>query len=152
MVGICILVITMVATVDLGIKWYIEHQFQNRHRIKNSKLEIRRVHNEGLMLDLLDHKPRVVSSLSFLALLLVLGYQMFLFRKPGHKAEKIGTALIAGGAVSNTFDRISRGYVVDYFGFRCKWKKLARITYNIGDFAIFTGLFLMACAKRTTTE
>lgn len=50
---------------------------------------------------------------------------------------------MAAGAWSNTFDRWIRGYVIDYVGFRTKWKKITEITYNLGDFFIMAGSVFM---------
>ena len=55
--------------------------------------------------------------------------------------------LFTGGAWSNIFDRIVRGKVVDYLGFRTKWKKITKITYNLGDLAIFLGAFLVGLGE-----
>lgn len=145
MISICILLIVLVATVDLAGKWYVESHLEKGETIACStdKVEIRKVHNKGMMLNWMDKRPELVKVFSFFATIAVLIYHMFLFRKPGLVKEKIGTALIAGGAISNTFDRIRRGYVVDYIGFNCKWKKVAKVTYNLGDFAIFAGAALV---------
>ena len=91
----------------------------------------------------LDAKPDLVKNLSFAGTIAAFLYELWLFRKPGNHAGKLGLALMAGGAVSNTFDRIKRGYVVDYIGFPFKKEKLAQVTYNIGDFTIFIGAILM---------
>ena len=40
-----------------------------------------------------------------------------------------------------------RGKVVDYLGFRTKWKKITKITYNLGDLAIFLGAFLVGLGE-----
>lgn len=145
MISICVLLIVLIAGVDLAGKWYVEAHLNKGETIACSKknVEIRKVHNKGMMLNWLDKHPELVKVCSFFATIAVLIYHIFLFRKPGFVKEKIGTALIAGGAISNTFDRIRRGYVVDYIGFNCKWKKAAKITYNIGDFAIFAGAVLV---------
>ena len=63
---------------------------------------------------------------------------MLLFRK-GNALEKLSFSLVLGGAISNVYDRFVRKYVVDYVGFRSKWKKISDITFNLGDFGIFAG-------------
>lgn len=50
---------------------------------------------------------------------------------------------MTAGAWSNTFDRWIRGYVIDYVGFKTKWEKITRITYNLGDFFPAAGAVLM---------
>ena len=53
----------------------------------------------------------------------------------------IGLSLIFGGAVGNLFDRIYRGYVVDFIDFHVKaWHWPA---FNIADSAITIGVFML---------
>ena len=55
--------------------------------------------------------------------------------------KRMPTLTLAGG-VSNLYDRMKRGYVVDYFSFQ--WKALKTVVFNLGDLFIFAGAFLMA--------
>lgn len=50
--------------------------------------------------------------------------------------------IFMGGALSNVYDRVVRKKVVDYFGFKTKWKKFSNITFNLGDLFIFAGTLL----------
>ena len=145
MIMICILLIVLVAGIDLACKWYVDSKFKRGETLTfcKEKLTVRKVHNKGMMLNVLEKRPEIVKVCSFVAMLMALIYQMFLFTTQGRLREKIGVALISGGALSNTFDRIKRGYVVDYIGFHFKWKKAANVTYNLGDFAIFAGTILV---------
>ena len=56
--------------------------------------------------------------------------------------EKLALTLTLAGGVSNLYDRMKRGYVVDYFSFQ--WKALKKVVFNLGDLFIFAGAFLMA--------
>lgn len=145
MVLVCIILIIGIAGADLAGKRYIEEHFQRNQTkdLAGGKIQLRKVHNKGLALNQLDAKPDLVKNLSFAGTIVAFLYELWLFRKPGNHVGKLGLALMAGGAVSNTFDRIKRGYVVDYIGFPFKKEKLAQVTYNIGDFAIFIGAILM---------
>ena len=53
-------------------------------------------------------------------------------------------ALITAGGLSNLYDRLKRGYVVDYFSIRCKY--LEKVVFNLGDFFIFAGSALIAAS------
>jgi len=145
MVVICVLLIVLVAGADLICKWYVDTRFRKGESVSccKEKVTIRKVHNKGMMLNIMEKRPNFVRTGSFVAMVVVLIYQMFLLGKPGRLKEKVGMALISGGAISNTFDRIKKGYVVDYIGWNSKWKKLVNVTYNLGDFAIFAGTFLV---------
>lgn len=145
MVVTCVILIILIAGVDLICKKNIESKFESDEYITccKDKITIRKVHNKGMCMSWMQHYPETVRNCSFVALVVIFIYQLFLCGKQGNVKEKVGTALIAGGAVSNTYDRIKRGYVVDYIGFNCKWKKAAKVTYNFGDFAIFAGALLL---------
>ena len=56
---------------------------------------------------------------------------------------KTGVGMILGGAWSNVWDRITRKYVVDYFSFHTKCRKLERVVFNLADMFIFLGGFLV---------
>ena len=60
----------------------------------------------------------------------------------GRILEKLALTLTLAGGVSNLYDRMKRGYVVDYFSFQ--WKALKKVVFNLGDLFIFAGAFLMA--------
>ena len=56
--------------------------------------------------------------------------------------------LLTGGAFSNLYDRTMRGKVVDYLAFKSRWKRLSRLTFNLGDICIATGALLAALSIR----
>ena len=60
----------------------------------------------------------------------------------GKMLLKTGLSFLLGGAFSNTYDRMIRGYVVDYFGFQVKNENLQKIVFNISDFCIAIGAAL----------
>lgn len=55
----------------------------------------------------------------------------------GRTLEKLGLSIALGGAVSNLYDRLVRGYVVDYFSI--EWKRLKKVVFNLGDMFVFLG-------------
>ena len=54
----------------------------------------------------------------------------------GKHADKLGLSLVLGGALSNTYDRVVRKYVVDYL-------PAGRVYYNLSDMAIFAGFAVL---------
>ena len=54
---------------------------------------------------------------------------------------------MAAGSISNMFDRLVRGHVVDYVGFRLEDKHLEGITYNFADFFIAAGAVITVMTK-----
>ena len=141
---LCLLTGAMTAGLDLGVKKYVEENLGpgEERRIWKGHGFFRRVHNHGMMLNSLEKYPKLVKMTSVLACGMLWVWEGILLKKPGYKAAKIGTALMAGGAAGNTYDRIKRGYVVDYLGFKTKNKKLTDITFNLSDFALFGGAIL----------
>ena len=48
--------------------------------------------------------------------------------------------MILGGAFGNFFDRLGRGYVVDYLSFpKANPKVIRKYVYNLADLLIFVG-------------
>lgn len=125
---------------DQLMKTYVEQNLDKGEEKKlTDRIVLRRVHNKGMCLNLLDREPDLVKYLSvFSASVLTLIYGISLTRRKGFWRKK-GLALMAAGAWSNTFDRCARGHVVDYIGFRCENKKISDVTYNLGDFFIAAG-------------
>lgn len=97
--------------------------------------------NKGMMLNLGEKKPELVkifSGSSFL--ILAVFYLRVLFQK-GYFWAKLGLSFITGGALSNVYDHIKRGYVIDYLRFPIK--RIRRIVFNIGDLFIFAGSLIL---------
>ncbi|HJD46452.1 MAG TPA: signal peptidase II [Candidatus Mediterraneibacter norfolkensis] len=125
---------------DQLMKTYVEQNLDKGEEKKlTERIVLRRVHNKGMCLNLLDREPDLVKYLSvFSAAILTLIYGISLTRRKGFWRKK-GLALMAAGAWSNTFDRYVRGHVVDYIGFRCENKRVSDVTYNLGDFFLAAG-------------
>ena len=146
MIGICLTIIVVIAIGDLGVKYYIEKNLKENEsrRILGGNGILRRTHNRGMMLNWMEKYPvfvRLSSTAAFIALMI---WQIVVWRISGQTMKKIGLALMAGGAVSNTYDRLKREYVVDYISFPSKNKNLERIAFNFGDFAVFAGCIFVA--------
>lgn len=94
-------------------------------------------HNHGFMLNRFDKHPKLVSIICCLTFFPVFVWMLHLCFKKTGSLEKFGAACIAGGAASNLWDRIYRGYVVDYL--RLPIKKIRNVIFNLADFSIFLG-------------
>ena len=57
--------------------------------------------------------------------------------KKGCLVQKIGLSMVLGGAISNLYDRLVKGYVVDYFSI--EFKRLKKVIFNLGDIFVFLG-------------
>ncbi|MCQ2507992.1 MAG: signal peptidase II [Dorea sp.] len=102
-------------------------------------LKIRQVYNQGFMLNKLDDKPEIVKNTSLgIAGFLTL-YNTWLMSHKGHLIKKLGMVFMNAGAVSNIFDRLFRGKVVDYIGIKSENKFLSSITANLADLYVLIG-------------
>lgn len=132
-------------TVDQFLKSYVE---QNLDKDEERKLAgpvvMRRVSNRGMCCGLLSERRGIVRTLSLTAAGVVTALQAAsLLREKGFWKKK-ALCLLSAGAWSNTFDRFTRGYVVDYIGFQQQDSKLSKLTYNLGDFLIASGALLLS--------
>lgn len=134
---------------DMLIKQSVEENIDEKNvkPVFGGRVVIRKVYNKGMILNVLDGYPKQVTAISAVLGILMAGYDIVLLLRRGHYLEKIGMMLFTGGALSNIFDRIVRGKVIDYFGFRTKWRSFNRITFNLGDVFIMLGAVLAAAGK-----
>ena len=107
------------------------------------KLLIRRYHNRGAFLDAGEKRQKAVALLSLLLTLFMTVVFLSTFSFRGNSTLRAGLALLLGGAYSNTYDRLTRNYVVDYVSFPVKNKRVRRVVFNISDFCIMIGALLM---------
>lgn len=134
-------------TADQIMKTYAEQELDIKDEKKlPGPVVLRKTRNHGMFLGVLSDRPALVRGLSAIVSGVVTALQaVSLMRKDGYR-RKVGLTFLSAGAWSNTFDRFVRGYVVDYIGFSFKNPKLAKITYNLGDFFIAAGVLCMAVA------
>lgn len=139
---IYLLIACIVFAIDFYLKTWIEVKPKKDFpiRLAGGHVELRRLHNKGLAGSRLQDKPKqatLISALAFAGCLLL--SLPWLFRK-GDRLDKTAMAMILGGAAGNLFDRIGRGYVVDYLSFpKAKIKQIRRFVYNLADLFIFLG-------------
>lgn len=137
------------------IKHFVEKGEGAGGRLQLSeKIVIKKYHNKGAMLNIGDNHHRFVALLSLVFSAFVTGMFVVTLGMKGRVLLNTGLALILGGAYSNTYDRLKRKYVVDYFSFhidtgKCRlriWKRLVdrlnTIVFNLADFGIIIGSML----------
>ncbi len=113
-------------------------------------VSVRRFHNSGAAFGFGEKNSRFMTVLSvvFASVLTVLFFSPF--SEKSTRLMKTGLALMLGGAYSNTYDRIRRGYVVDYVSFKSRSEYMSGIVYNLSDFCIAAGaLITVIDAART---
>lgn len=129
---------------ELVIKTFVEKKGKIgvTKSVCGGKILLRKFHNKGFALNVLETKTTVVAMIS-LILTVVMTLGALLFGNKGNELIKIGLSFVLGGAYSNTYDRLFRKYVVDYISFGVKNKKLRQIVFNLADFCIMIGAILV---------
>jgi signal peptidase II len=139
MVYIGIIVVIFVA--ELLIKNHIDKNWEigKNKLICKDKIKLTKYKNRGAFLNFLDKRPKLIAIISLIFSLLILAYFIVTLGQQGNTLFKTGLALLLGGAFSNTYDRLSRKYVVDYFSFRSRFKRLNQVVFNLADIFIMIG-------------
>ncbi|MGN0142414.1 MAG: signal peptidase II [Roseburia sp.] len=128
--------------LDFVLKRHFDEKYARGVRHAKGKLVIEKYYNEGATLNLLAKRPKLMRAIHS-ALMLVVGAIAFLLaRQPGKHLCKLGTAMLAGGGLSNLYDRHVKGHVVDYFHINAGPKWFRNIIFNLSDFFVFLGVIL----------
>ena len=135
--------------LDLFIKNHMEKSLEEGEEkpFCKGRLLLRKYHNKGAFLDVGEGRQGLVTMLSLGLTLFMTVIFLATFSFRGNSTLKAGLALLLGGAYSNTYDRLSRRYVVDYVSFPVKNKRFRRIVFNISDFSIMIGALLLAVGE-----
>lgn len=131
---------------DCVIKHFVEKKLEyNKSEKKfNNMIIIRKVYNKGGALNALENKQEFVAGFSAALMWSVIATQFLLIGRKKTGLLKLALSFIIGGGASNLYDRMVRKYVVDYFSFNVKIKKIKDIVFNISDLFIFTGVGIAA--------
>ena len=154
-----IMTLVSLFAVDNAVKDYIEAygELGIQKSVFGGRLCIKKHHNTGAMLHLGSKNGAVVAAISLIFSVFVTGIFAATLTTKGNMLLKSGLALLLGGAYSNTYDRLSRQYVVDYVSFRLprtdgkeinKLKKaLETVVFNLSDFGIIIGAMLIVISQ-----
>lgn len=138
---IYVIVIAALAAGDLLIKYYIERQkpegFPRPLKHTGERIWLYRSHNAGFPFGFLEKYGELVRLLPLVVISGLGGVLCYLIPRKGGKVQKLGLAVVIGGALSNLYDRFVRRYVVDYFSIRAGWLK--KVVFNLGDIFVFLG-------------
>lgn len=141
MIAVWILILAGIFWGDFFLKNYIEKHVDEREEreICHGKLLIRKHHNKGMMLNAGQKKRKLVAAISLVFTLILTAVFIVSLGHRGNHLLRLGLSLLLGGAFSNTYDRLRRGYVVDYVSFPVKWQGFRKIVFNCSDFCIIIG-------------
>lgn len=143
-----ILLAMSICATDLFIKYWIETKrtFKDKTYCLGGNVLIEKSHNQGACLNFMEKKPNYVLGVSGIVFGVLLCFFAILLSRKGHRVTKLATSFLAGGAAGNFFDRMHRGYVVDYLNFP-KVKKLAHIDFNFSDLFLSVGGAILLIAS-----
>ncbi len=112
---------------------------QEKKPILKGRVILRRSHNYGAFLNLGEKKSQLVRILSVGVTAAAAALFVCTLTRKGNGLAKAGLSLLLGGAFSNSYDRLFRKYVVDYFSFSTGIGALDRVVFNLADFGIVIG-------------
>ena len=130
---------------EYALKNHVEKNIDREcKKILGGSILVRKYHNRGAVLNLGEQKRKAVAMLSLLLTVLLTVVFIVTLTRHGNSWLKAGLSLLLGGAFSNTYDRLKREYVVDYFSFNVTWEPLRNIVFNLSDFCILIGAMTAA--------
>lgn len=143
---IYVILIVLIFVVEYGLKNHVEKTGDagtNKPILKGMFL-MTKFHNQGAFRGFGREKKKMIKFVSVgLSVILTIVFICSLTQH-GNTALKTGLSFLLGGAYSNTYDRLKKNYVVDYFRFNVKWKPLRNMIFNISDFCILIGALIIA--------
>ena len=138
-----------IAALDLFIKDEIEREgaeeFPRDFPGTKGFIRIHKSYNPGFPFGFMKERPQLVKGIPLAVTSAAAGALAALFTKKGCVAQKIGLSMVLGGAISNLYDRLVKGYVVDYFSI--EFKRLKNVIFNLGDIFVFLGSLVFLAAE-----
>lgn len=128
-------------------KKYREENTQEKEYL-DGNVRIMTYHNYGAFLNSGEKRPFLVKLVSVILTLMISILFVLSFTKYGNRELRTGLAFLLGGAYSNTYDRIKKGFVTDYLNFPKMPGKLRTIVFNISDFCILIGCCLILIKQK----
>lgn len=152
--GICLIIMVTIFFGELVLKNHIERNFIEGKTLPKWKgrILLRKHYNRGAMLNFGETKQKLIALLSVILTIIAVVVFIITLGHRGNNLLRIGLAFLLGGAFSNTYDRVKRKYVVDYFSFGVPWKgrfwqKFRNVVFNISDICIILGAALTAIGE-----
>ncbi len=133
---------------EYGIKRYMDKRKGPDKLICKDKIRIRTFRNKAAAFGKFEKHPMFITILSVLLILVLSLYFILTFGVRENTLQKLGLSILLGGAYSNAYDRLHRKYVVDYFSFQTKSKLVNAIVFNLADFFIVIGAFLLVISSK----
>jgi signal peptidase II len=141
-----ILIPVAIVALDQAVKALVRNRLELHESITviPGVFDLTRVHNTGAAYGFMDavdfpYKAAVFAIVATAALVGLVLYSASL--ETSQRLTRVGMSLVIGGAAGNLIDRVTAGYVLDFFDvYRGAWHFWA---FNVADAAITVGVALM---------
>ncbi|MDR0885850.1 MAG: signal peptidase II [Clostridiales Family XIII bacterium] len=136
--------------IDQGTKFLITSHFEiGTDHILLPFLSFRLLYNEGVAFSLLEGKTTFLIVFTSIALLALIGVQVYMREQTHSKLIDYGLSLIVAGGIGNLIDRIWLGMVVDYISVGDRFP-----IFNFADICVCTGagLIILYCLAEFRKE
>ena len=137
-----LLAILTIFTGELFWKDHVEKEIPENgsKKVLHDMIILTKHHNRGAVLNTGQKRPEIIKWISVAltfaaAVLFVCSFGL------------AGKGLM-GGAFSNTYDRLKRGYVVDYFRLNVPVRRIRNLIFNASDFCIIIGALLIVLGEQ----
>lgn len=134
-----LLIALLTLTVCTLTRWYLERPGRKERGALGGTVRLTTLWNRGAAFGL----PLGREMLVLLSTLALAATALFWRRR-----NPIGAGLVLGGGVSNLWERLRHGKVLDYLRFPALPGKLGKYVYNLADLALFLGALLLALLPR----
>ncbi len=136
-----LIVVPLIFFIDMVSKEYVEKLIPlGGSRECTSFFSIVHIRNYGGAFSLLSDSEYGTLLLKVVPLLIVGALLFFVLRGFFSSKNLLPVLLILGGALGNLYDRIFRGYVIDFLDFH--YQNLHWPAFNVADASITCGVFL----------
>ena len=142
------LIILLIFGSEYVVKKHMEETGPStqRRELAGGRVILKNYHNTGAAGNLLKDSPEQVLCIHAAVLGGVMAELLRLSGRKDAGMAKTGLALLAGGGLSNLYDRLTKGYVVDYVSFGAGPARFRKLVFNLGDFCVFAGTLLVTLA------
>ena len=149
MLMVYLLIVLGIFALEYNLKNYTDsHRLQGAKEERfGGKLVLRNYHNSEGGFGIFKKNPQLGVKISGVVLVCVIWEFVKALFGGAAFLVKLGLSLVTGGGLSNYYDRVTKGYVTDYFSFGVKNKKLKNTVFNLSDFFIFIGAVLFVVGR-----
>lgn len=145
-----LMIAAAIFTGDSFLKKHMEERQEicGKKELCRGRIQLRKYHNKGAAMNFLEEHPGLVRKASGAVLLMLAALWCLFLPRKKNPCLMLGLSLAIGGGASNLYDRVKKGYVMDYINFRTPWKWLNQIVFNISDFCVIFGSLLVILAGK----